>query len=144
MPWRNQRASGTPVKVAEGPAARRSVCTGEGWKENLLPEGPPPNGGVHVRGGSVYTLDVAAHEITEWDAATKQAKRVTKLAVAPGERTNRFTVHPDGKRFLVQSGRLNYDIWMAQNYAQPAPWWRRWFRHWDVPVPPEPPPPPPE
>lgn len=142
--WKVSSLGGTPIKIAEGLAVRRSVCTGEGWKENAIPAGVPMNGGVQVRGGSLYTLDVGAHEITEWELATKRAKRVTKLDVVPGERTNRFAVHPDGKRVLVQSGRLNYDIWIAHNFAQPAPWWRRWFRHWDVPAPPELPPPPPE
>ena len=135
--WKVSSLGGTPVKVAEGQAWRRTVCTADGWKEDLLPEGTSPNGGVQVHGKSLFTLEAAAHEITEWDTATKKAKRVTKLEVAPGERTVRFAVHPDGKRVLVQSGRLNYDIWVAQNFAQPAPWWRRWYRHWDVPAPPD-------
>jgi len=140
--WKVSSLGGAPVKVAEGQLWRRAVCTPDGWKEGLLPEGVSPIGGVQVLGGSVFTLDVPQHEITEWDVVSKKPKRVTKLEVGPGERTNRFAVHPGGKRVVVQAGRPNYEIWIAENFAQPAPWWRRWFRHWDVPAPPELPPPP--
>ena len=43
-----------------------------------------------------------------------------------------FSVHPDGKRVLLQVGGLRYDLWLAEGFAQPMTGWRRWFRRWDV------------
>jgi len=57
---------------------------------------------------------------------------------------NHFSVHPDGKRMLVQVGRIAYDLWLAEGFAQPAPAWRRWFHHWIVPFRTPPPLPEPE
>jgi len=94
-------------------------------------------------GRTLYGVStIATPELHAWDITTRKLTRKAKLELQEGEGTTGLSLHPDGKRIIVQTGRLNYDIWIAENFAQPAPWWRRWFRHWDVPAPPELPPPP--
>jgi len=159
--WKVSSQGGTPEMVRED-ARFAVVCGDKGVAfpsmgvirlmsydgvstAELAIQGPSTGGIAFGEGGRVlYTLDAPAHELHVWDVAAKKKIRTTRFAVAEGERTNRFAVHPDGKRVIVQAGRLNYDIWMAENFARPAPRWRRWFLHWDVPVPRELPPPPPE
>jgi len=51
----------------------------------------------------------------------------------PADSISGFSVHPDGKRVLLVSGGLRYDLWMAEGFAQPATGWKSWFRHWEIP-----------
>jgi serine/threonine protein kinase/WD40 repeat protein len=118
----------------------------DGKEERLLLPGPLPQGRVRFgeNGRTLYQLDSDKREITSWDIATGRKLRTVALQTKPGEMVNYFNVHPDGRRMLVQVGRIAYDLWLAEGFAQPAPAWRRWLRHWDVPFRPPPPRPDPD
>ncbi|MBL8236875.1 MAG: protein kinase [Bryobacterales bacterium] len=113
----------------------------DGKEERLLLPGPLPAGRVRFaeNGRVLYQLDAERREIFSWDVATGRKLRTIALQTRPGEMVNYFNVHPDGRRMLVQVGRIAYDLWLAEGFAQPAPAWRRWLRHWDVPFRPPPP-----
>ena len=118
----------------------------DGKQGRLLIPGPLPNGRAQFgEGGRVlYQLESEARTIVTWDVATGNKLRRVTLQTKPGEMVNHFSVHPDGKRMLVQVGRIAYDLWLAEGFAQPAPAWRRWFHHWIVPFRTPPPLPEPE
>jgi len=44
-----------------------------------------------------------------------------------------FSVHPEGKRVLLQAGGVRYDLYTAEGFAQPARGLLGWFRHWEIP-----------
>ena len=113
----------------------------DGKEDHLLIPGPLANGRVQFgEGGRVlYQLTFDERELITWDVPTGRKMRSVTLQVKPGEMVNRFSVHPDGKRILVQVGRIAYDLWLAEGFAQPAPAWRRWSQHWLVPSRPLPP-----
>jgi serine/threonine protein kinase len=122
------------------------LMTPDGKDDHLLIPGPLANGRVQFgdRGRVLHQLEFEARELITWDVATGRKLRSVTLQVKPGEMVNRFSVHPGGKRILVQVGRVAYDLWLAEGFAQPAPAWRRWLQHWVVPLRPLPPRPQPE
>jgi len=117
------------------------LMTPEGKEDHILIPGPLLNGRVQFVDGSrlLYQLESDRRELVTWDVAAGRKIRSVTLQVPPGDMVSRFQVHPDGKRILLQEGRVAYDLWIAEGFAQPAPWWRRWLRHWDIPVKPAPP-----
>mgnify|MGYP003865288379 CR=1 FL=1 len=117
-----------------------------GKEDHLLIPGPLANGRAQFgeAGRVLYQLESEARTIVTWDVATGRKLRSVVLQTKPGEMVNHFSVHPDGKRILVQVGRIAYDLWLAEGFAQPAPAWRRWLQHWVVPFRPLPPRPVPE
>jgi len=120
-----------------------NLMTPAGKEDRILIPGPLPNGRVQFgEGGRVlYQLEFDSRTLVTWDVATGRKLRSVTLQTKPGEMVNHFNVHPDGTRILVQVGRIAYDLWLAEGFAQPAPPWRRWLQHWVVPPPPPPPPP---
>lgn len=106
-----------------------------GKDERVLIPGPLANGRVQFgEGGKVlYQLESDARTIITWDVASGRKLKSVLLQTKPGEMINQFSVHPDGTRILVQVGRIAYDLWLAEGFAQPAPAWRRWLQHWVVP-----------
>jgi hypothetical protein len=44
-----------------------------------------------------------------------------------------FSVDASSTRVLLTIGGERYDLWVAEGVARLAPWWRRWFRHWEAP-----------
>ena len=111
-----------------------------GKDDRVLIPGPLPQGRSQFgEGGRVlYRLAYEKRELSTWEVATGRKINSIVLAVQPGETVSRFSVHPDGRRILVQVGRVAYDLWLAENFARPAPAWRRWLQHWDVPFKPLP------
>ena len=39
-----------------------------------------------------------------------------------------FSLHPDGKRFLISIAKWPFDIWMMEGFDQPKSWLDRWLR----------------
>lgn len=120
------------------------LMTPEGKEDHLFIAGPLAAGRVQFGDGSriLYQLESDKREIAVWDVATGKKLRTIKLDLPPGDRVNTFEVHPDGKRIMLQAGRIAYDLWLVEGFAQPAPAWRRWLEHWIIPI--HPPPPRPE
>ena len=87
----------------------------------------------------LYQLESEKRDLVTWDVETGRKLRTVPLQLPPGDSVNRFHVHPDGKRVVLQAGRIAYDLWIAEGFAQPAPAWRRWLQHWIVPFKPPPP-----
>ncbi|MBI2687526.1 MAG: protein kinase [Acidobacteria bacterium] len=116
------------------------LMTPEGKEDHILIPGPLLNGRVQFGEGSrvLYQLETEKRELVSWDVASGQKIRSVSLQLPPGDMVNRFNVHRDGKRVLLQAGRIAYDLWIAEGFAQPAPLWRRWVRHWIVPSKPVP------
>jgi dipeptidyl aminopeptidase/acylaminoacyl peptidase len=84
-------------------------------------------------GGKVlYALGGDRRSIDVIDAATGSVERSIQFDLNSTDLIDAFSVHPDGRRVLLQVGGLRYDLWLAEGFAQPATGWRRWFRHWDV------------
>jgi hypothetical protein len=111
------------------------LMTPEGKEDHLLIPGPLAQGRVQFGVGSreLYQLEAEKRELVTWDVATGRKLRTITLQLPAGDLVNRFHVHPDGKRVLLQVGRIAYDLWIAEDFAQPAPAWRRWLQHWIVP-----------
>jgi serine/threonine protein kinase len=101
----------------------------------LIPAPLAPGGRVQFgEGGRVlYQLDPENAELVTWDVASGRRLRTVQLQLPAGGMVARFDVHQDGRRLLLQTGRLAYDLWIAEGFAQPAPAWRRWLRHWEIP-----------
>jgi hypothetical protein len=116
------------------------LMTPEGKEDHLFIPGPLGGGRVQFGEGSriLYQLESEKREISVWDVASARKLRTVKLELPPGDRVNYFEIHPDGKRVLLQAGRIAYDLWLAEGFAQPAPAWRRWLNHWIVPFRPPP------
>lgn len=116
------------------------LMTPDAKEDRLLIPGPLLYGRVQFgEGGKVlYYMEFDRKEMSVWDVASGKKLRTVAIHVPPGEMINRFSVQPDGRRMLAQVGRVAYDLWIAEGFAQPAPPWRRWLRHWTVPVKPPP------
>lgn len=116
------------------------LMTPEGKEDHLFIPGPLGAGRVQFGEGSriLYQLESEKREISVWEVASAKKLRTIKLELPPGDRVNYFEIHPDGKRVLLQAGRIAYDLWLAEGFAQPAPAWRRWLNHWIVPFRPPP------
>lgn len=111
------------------------LMTPEGKEDHLLIPGPLLAGRVQFGEGSrvLYQLESDRRELIVWETATGRKLRSIPLQLPAGDMVNRFQVHPDGKRILLQQGRVAYDLWIAENFAQPAPAWRGWLHHWLIP-----------
>lgn len=107
----------------------------DGEEDTVLIPGPLGQGRIQFGNGGqlLYHLESARRELHTWDVASKKKIRTVVLDMPPGEMVNRFSVDTSGKRLLLQVGRVAYDLWTIENFAQPAPAWKRWFQHWEIP-----------
>jgi eukaryotic-like serine/threonine-protein kinase len=92
------------------------------------------NVGQFGEGGSVlYMLRNNRRTVDALDVATGNGRRSIDFDLARADEISSFSFHPDGKRILLQTGGLRYDLWIAEGFAQPARGLLSWFRHWEVP-----------
>jgi hypothetical protein len=98
--------------------------------KNLYSDGhfDPTSSILYMRGGNLKSLDV-------FDVRTGTLRRTITFDLAPQEIIDGagFSVHPEGKRILLATARLSFDIWMVDGFAPPGPggnWWRRWASAW--------------
>jgi Tol biopolymer transport system component len=85
-------------------------------------------------GDVLYLLRDDGRSIDVIDTITGKLQGSIQFELAHADIINQFSIHPDGKRVLLCTGGLRYDLWMAEGFAQPAKGWMRWFRHWDAPT----------
>lgn len=111
------------------------LMTPEGKEDHLFIPGPLPPGRVQFGEGSklLYQMESEKKELSIWDVATARKLRSVVFQLPEGDRVNRFHVNRDGRRVLLQAGRIAYDLWIAEGFSHPAPFWMRWFRHWVSP-----------
>ena len=104
-------------------------------KQGHVLTGAPDYGNVGQfgEGGSVlYMLRNNRRSVDALDVATGNVRRTIDFEVARADEITSFSFHPDGKRVLLQTGGLRYDLWMAEGFAQPAHGLMSWFRHWET------------
>jgi serine/threonine protein kinase len=95
------------------------------------------NTGQFGEGGNVlYLLRTDGRALDVIDTMTSKAQRTIQFDLAPADQISSFSVHPDGKRILLSTGGLRYDLWMVEGFPQPAKGWMSWLRHWEIPAPP--------
>jgi eukaryotic-like serine/threonine-protein kinase len=93
--------------------------------------------GQFGEGGKVlYLLRTDVRTLDIIDVMTGKARQTIQFDLAPADQIGSFSVHPDGKRILLSTGGLRYDLWMAEGFPQPAKGWMSWFRHWEISAPP--------
>jgi serine/threonine protein kinase len=111
------------------------LMTPEGKEDHLLLPGPLPPGRVQFGDGSriLYQMDAERRALITWETGTGRKLREAGLEMQPEEMVARFHVHRDGKRLLLQVGRVPHDLWLAEDFARPAPPWIRWLKHWEIP-----------
>ncbi len=91
--------------------------------------------GQFGEGGRVlYLARENRRTIAVLDVETGLLIRDINFDLPPADSLRTFSVDPSGKRILLDTGGLRYDLWMAEGFAQPACGWRHWFRHWDIPT----------
>lgn len=118
------------------------ILASDGKGDRLLSPRVPagrPVGGQFGEGGQVfYRLRYGGEDwgLDVVDVQTGTVRRTIRFEVDPSDVINSFSVHPDGKRVLLTTGGLRYDLWMVEGFAQPATGWKSWFRHWEIPQPP--------
>ncbi len=83
-------------------------------------------------GRTIALLMPSGREISVVDVAAARAVRTIELEIPRADMVQSFSIHPDGKRMLVQSGGLRYDLYLAEGFPQPSRGLLRWFRHWDA------------
>jgi Tol biopolymer transport system component len=103
----------------------RALSTGP-----LSQGGRPPSFGAD--GKVLYALGGDRRSIDVLDAATGSRQRSVRFDLDSSDLIDAFSVHPDGKRVLLQVGGFRYDLWLAEGFAQPMTGWRSWFRRWNV------------
>ncbi|MFN7935904.1 MAG: protein kinase [Bryobacteraceae bacterium] len=84
--------------------------------------------------GNLYFTSTIDNRLNVEEPATGKIVRSVVFEMDPADRVWDLDVHPDGNRVLVSLGGLRYDIFSIEGFAQPAAWWKRWFRHWDPPA----------
>lgn len=107
----------------------------DGKQDRVLFPGPIVPSRIQFGDGGklLYQLEFESKELITWDVESGKRLRSVEFLLPPGDILNRFHVHPDGRRVLVQQGRISYDLWFAEGFARPSPVWRRWLQHWEVP-----------
>jgi len=90
-------------------------------------------------GGRVlYLLRSSGRAIAVIDTRTAEIGPDINVEIAPADNIIGMSLHPDGKRMLLTTGNVRYNISIAEGFAQPETGWRSWFRHWRIlPPPPE-------
>ena len=78
-------------------------------------------------------LDRRTIDVVDGDSGTKL--RTIMFDLAPADQIEGFSFSPDGSRVLLTTGGDRNDLWMAVGFARPATSWRRWFGHWESPMP---------
>ena len=71
-------------------------------------------------------------EIVTFELETGRELGSTPLALGEFDAPYFLSIHPDGRRMAVNTGRLKYDIWIVEGFPRPAAGIRRLFRHWDT------------
>jgi hypothetical protein len=91
--------------------------------------------GQFGEGGKVLYLDRTGPNrrgLVIVDVTSGRIRRDLEFDLNPADSISSFSVHPDGKRVLLVTGGLRYDLWMAEGFAQPASGWKSLFRHWEI------------
>jgi dipeptidyl aminopeptidase/acylaminoacyl peptidase len=160
--WLNEKGSlikvpsqgGPAVPVVEGTvmacASDGSVAYSTRDAINILaPDGKTsrkliPNRGFNTvtsafgdAGRALYVGRSSSRAIAVIDTRTGAIGADINVELAPADRITGISLHPDGKRMLLTTGNLRYNISIAEGFAQPETGWRSWFRHWRVPPPPK-------
>jgi len=102
----------------------------------LLRERGLGSGGQFGEGGKVLYVSRTGPDrrgLVIVDVNSGRIRREVEFDLNPADSISSFSVHPDGKRVLLVTGGLRYDLWMAEGFAQPARGWKSWFRHWEIP-----------
>ena len=95
-------------------------------------------GSTFGEGGRVlYLIRAGGRAIAVIDTRTGAAGPDITVELAPADIIRGISLHPDGKRFLLTTGNLRYNISIAEGFAQPETGWRSWFRRWRIPPPPQ-------
>ena len=151
--WKVPSQGGEPTLVTQGATLADCSPTGEiafrvrgSGVQLLSPDekqqreiGNRPLSGAGVSplfgdgGKLLYALREDGRSLDVVDVATGMTLRSIEFALPSADIIRAFSVHPDGRRVLLMTGGLRYDLWVAEGFAQPATGWRQWFRHWAIP-----------
>lgn len=85
------------------------------------------------RGQDLYLFRQDSRTIAVVDTRTGSLRRDIPVQLDANDVVRGMSLSPDGKRFLLTTGGLRYDLWLAEGFAQPAKGWKSWFHHWEIP-----------
>jgi serine/threonine protein kinase/WD40 repeat protein len=81
-------------------------------------------------GSLMYLLRNNCRAMDVMDIATSKIVRKIDFDLPAADCISWFSIHPDGKRILLETGGSRLDLWMAEGFAQPTTGWKSLFAHW--------------
>jgi Tol biopolymer transport system component len=83
-------------------------------------------------GKRLYFLGLDRRTIDVLDVESGQKLRTISFTIPLEDQIEGFAFNPDGSRVLLTTGGDRNDLWMAEGFAEPAVWWKRWLTHWEA------------
>jgi WD40 repeat protein len=124
--------------IAYGAADGTHLFAADGNVERLLfgPEHRATSCDFTADGG-MYTCaeaqDGGGYRLVTWDVGTGREIKSVPVDVDRSATILGLSLHPDGTRFATAVGKIKYDLWIVEGFAQPATGLDRLFHHWTVP-----------
>jgi serine/threonine protein kinase/WD40 repeat protein len=81
------------------------------------------------------SLEAGGYRIVTWEAATAREIKSVAMDVNRSLTLLGLSLYPDGTRFATALGKIKYDLWIVEGFAQPATGLARLFHHWTAPPP---------
>ena len=98
----------------------------------LLPGFTAPWAAFGNGGRVFYGVRLNRRSVAAIDTKSGALLKDIEIELDPADMVGSISIHPDGKRMLLTTGNVRYNIAIAEGFAQPETGWRSWFRHWRI------------